>query len=43
MRRVAQIMVEAIRGRDEPATQARVAGEVREIVDRFPVPGLPAA
>ena len=43
MRRVAQIMVEAIRERDQPVTQARLAGEVREIVDRFPVPGLPAA
>ena len=31
------------RERDEPVTQARLAGEVREIVDRFPVPGLPAA
>jgi glycine hydroxymethyltransferase len=43
MRRIARIMVDAIRQRDEPATQARLAGEVREIVDRFPVPGLPAA
>ena len=43
MRRIARIMVDAIRGRDEPAVQARLAGEVREIVDRFPVPGLPAA
>ena len=43
MRRVARIMVDAIRQRDEPAAQARLAGEVREIVDRFPVPGLPAA
>ena len=43
MRRIARIMVEAIRERDQPATQARLAGEVREIVDRFPVPGLPAA
>ena len=43
MRRVARIMVEAIRGRDEAVVQARLAGEVREIVDRFPVPGLPAA
>jgi glycine hydroxymethyltransferase len=43
MRRVARIMVEAIRGRDEAVIQARLAGEVREIVDRFPVPGLPAA
>ena len=29
--------------RDDPAAQARLAGDVREIVDRFPVPGLPAA
>jgi len=43
MRRIARIMVEAIRERDQPLTQARLAGEVREIVDRFPVPGLPAA
>ena len=43
MRRIARIIVDAIRARDEPATQARLAGEVREIVDRFPVPGLPAA
>jgi len=43
MRRIARIMVDAIRDRDEPALQARLAGEVREIVDRFPVPGLPAA
>jgi glycine hydroxymethyltransferase len=43
MRRIARIMVDAIRQRDEPAAQARLAGEVREIVDRFPVPGLPAA
>jgi len=43
MRRIARIVVDAIRDRDEPAAQARLAGEVREIVDRFPVPGLPAA
>jgi glycine hydroxymethyltransferase len=43
MRHIAPIMVVAIRERDQPATQARLAGEVREIVDRFPVPGLPAA
>ena len=43
MRAVGRIIVEAIRRRDEPADQARLAGEVREIVDRFPVPGLPAA
>ena len=31
------------RPRRRRPTQARLAGEVREIVDRFPVPGLPAA
>ena len=43
MRQVARIMIEAIRGRDEPATLARLAAEVRGIVERFPVPGLPEA
>ena len=43
MRRIARIMIDAIRGRHDSAAQARLAGEVREIVDRFPVPGLPAA
>jgi len=43
MRTVARIIVEAIRKRDEPAEQARLAAEVGEIVERFPVPGLPAA
>jgi glycine hydroxymethyltransferase len=43
MRQVGRIMIEAIRGRDEPATLARLAAEVRGIVERFPVPGLPAA
>ncbi len=43
MRIVGRIIVEAIRTRSEPAAQARLAGEVREIVDQFPVPGLPAA
>jgi glycine hydroxymethyltransferase len=43
MRAVARIVIEAIEGRDDPAVQRRLAGEVREIVDRFPVPGLPAA
>jgi glycine hydroxymethyltransferase len=43
MRRVGRIIIEAIRTRSEPAAQARLAGEVREIVDQFPVPGLPAA
>ena len=43
MRAVSRIIVEAIRKRDEPSEQARLAGEVREIVSRFPVPGLPPA
>ena len=40
---IGRIIIEAIRHRDDPAVQARLAGEVREIVERFPVPGLPAA
>jgi glycine hydroxymethyltransferase len=43
MRAVGRIIVEAIRGRDDEAVQARLAAEVREIAGRFPVPGLPAA
>ena len=43
MEAVSRIIIEAIRGRDDPAIQSRLAGEVREIVERFPVPGLPAA
>jgi glycine hydroxymethyltransferase len=43
MRAVGRIIIEAIRRRDEPATNARLASEVTEIVSRFPVPGLPAA
>ena len=43
MRAVGRIIIDAIRNRDEPAIQARLAGEVRQIVDQFPVPGLPAA
>ena len=42
MRPVGRIIIEAIRPRDDDAVQRRLAGEVREIVDRFPVPGLPA-
>jgi glycine hydroxymethyltransferase len=42
MRRVGRIIIDAIRGRDDAAVQSRLAGEVREIVDRFPVPGLSA-
>ena len=43
MEAVSRIMIEAIKGRDEPAIQASLAAEVHEIVERFPVPGLPAA
>jgi glycine hydroxymethyltransferase len=43
MRAVGRIIVDAIRRRAEPDVQARLAGEVREIVSHFPVPGLPAA
>ena len=43
MRQVGRIIIDAIRGRDDAAVQSRLADEVREIVDRFPVPGLTAA
>jgi glycine hydroxymethyltransferase len=43
MRAVGRIIIDAIRHRAEPAVQARLATEVRRIVDQFPVPGLPAA
>ncbi|MDP9482410.1 MAG: serine hydroxymethyltransferase [Chloroflexota bacterium] len=43
MRDIGRIIVEAIRRRDEPASQARLAEEVAAIVARFPVPGLTEA
>jgi glycine hydroxymethyltransferase len=43
MRGVGRIIIEAIRSRDDESIQRRLAGEVAEIVARFPVPGLPAA
>jgi glycine hydroxymethyltransferase len=43
MRAVGRIIIEAINARDDAAVQRRLAGEVAEIVARFPVPGLPAA
>jgi glycine hydroxymethyltransferase len=43
MRSIGRIIIEAIRSRDDEAVQRRLAGEVREIVDRFPVPGLSPA
>ena len=41
MRTIGRLIVDAIGSRDEPAAQARLATDVREIVARFPVPGLP--
>jgi glycine hydroxymethyltransferase len=43
MRTVGRIIIDAIQRREDPAAQDRLAGEVGEIVSRFPVPGLPAA
>jgi glycine hydroxymethyltransferase len=43
MRRVGRMIIEAIRSRDDATVQRRLAGEVADIVARFPVPGLPAA
>jgi glycine hydroxymethyltransferase len=43
MRTIGRIIIDAIRQRDDAAAQTHLAGEVREIVERFPVPGLPAA
>jgi glycine hydroxymethyltransferase len=43
MRTIGRIIIDAIAKREEPTAQARLADEVREIVARFPVPGLPAA
>ena len=43
IREIGRIIIQAITARDEPATSARLAAEVREICSRFPVPGLPDA
>jgi glycine hydroxymethyltransferase len=40
MRAIARLITDAIARRDDPAARAAVAGEVAEIVGRFPVPGL---
>jgi glycine hydroxymethyltransferase len=40
MRAVARIIIEAIEARDDQGVQHRLADEVREIVEHFPVPGL---
>jgi glycine hydroxymethyltransferase len=40
MRAIARLVTEAIARRDDADAKARLAGEVAEIVGRFPVPGL---
>jgi len=41
MRRIGQWIVDAIRDRDDAAAHRRISAEVRDLVARFPVPGLP--
>ena len=41
MRAIGHWIVDAIRGREDAAVHARIRAEVRELVARFPVPGLP--
>jgi glycine hydroxymethyltransferase len=41
MREIGRLIVTSLTSRDEPAEQAKVAAEVRDICGRFPVPGLP--
>jgi glycine hydroxymethyltransferase len=43
MRQVGDLLVRALRERQDPAALAEVSREVRDICARFPVPGLPAA
>ncbi|MDH4141837.1 MAG: serine hydroxymethyltransferase [Chloroflexota bacterium] len=43
MRVIGRMIIEAIVTRGDDAAHRRLAAEVREIVDRFPVPGLPDA
>jgi glycine hydroxymethyltransferase len=40
MRAIARLVTDAIVQRDDPGARLRLAGEVAEIVGRFPVPGL---
>jgi glycine hydroxymethyltransferase len=40
MRAIARLVTDAIVQRDDPGARPRLAGEVAEIVGRFPVPGL---
>jgi glycine hydroxymethyltransferase len=41
MRTIGRLIVEAIRDRDDAAVHARIREDVRALVARFPVPGLP--
>jgi glycine hydroxymethyltransferase len=41
MASIGRWIVDAIRHREDSATRDRIRGEVRELVARFPVPGLP--
>jgi len=41
MRTIGRLVVEAITGRDVEGVHARIRDDVRELVARFPVPGLP--
>ena len=43
MRAVGELVVRALRERDDPSALADVAASVRAICARFPVPGLPDA
>jgi glycine hydroxymethyltransferase len=42
MRRVGELIVDAVSHRDDPSTRERIATEVRDMCAQFPVPGLPA-
>jgi glycine hydroxymethyltransferase len=41
MRQVGRMIVDALRARDDAGVHDRIRAEVRELVARFPVPGLP--
>jgi glycine hydroxymethyltransferase len=41
MRTIGRLIVEALRDREAAGAHDRIRGEVRELVARFPVPGLP--
>jgi glycine hydroxymethyltransferase len=43
MREIGRLIVGSLTSRDEPAEQAKIAAEVRDVCARFPVPGLPEA